>query len=77
MQPKSSTLGGDYTIHLAFKEEGSGQWRIACMPTVTNLATNAFFPNYLRSNEPAAVSCAECKKTEAYTEARRNRGGGL
>lgn len=77
MPPGLSTLGGDYTIHLAFKEEGTGQWRIACMPTVTNFATNAYFPNYLRSDEPAAVTCAECKKTEAYREARRKRGGGL
>ncbi len=69
-----ATLGGDYTIHLVYSPSGSKtDWCIACMPGVTDFRTQAYFPNYLRSEEPAAVTCLMCRSTEAYKQAKKKR----
>lgn len=66
------TLGGGPTvIHLTYKKNDSDeQWHIACMPNVTNFATSAHQPNYLRSNDTRAVTCEHCKKTTVFAEVR-------
>lgn len=50
------------------------QWRIACMPNMTELHATAYHPHYQRSDAVPAVTCPACKKTKAYEEVRR-RGG--
>ena len=60
-------LGGGYTvIHLTYLPAGSSEWRIACMSGITNFATAAHQPNYLRSNDTRAVTCLHCKKMPVF-----------
>ncbi len=68
----TTSLGGVPVIHLTYRHTaGLGeQWRIACMPEVTDFATSAHQPNYLRSNDTRAVTCAECAKTDVFARVR-------
>lgn len=68
-----TTLGGDYSIHLTYLPNGrdEGNWRIACMEHVTDFATCAHQPNYLRSNDTRAVTCPRCKATAIYKEVQK------
>lgn len=63
-----TTLGGVSIVHLAYKSNDSEpiDWRIACMPHVTNFATAAHHHNYLRSDATPAVTCAACKATAIF-----------
>jgi hypothetical protein len=66
------SLGGVTVIHLTY-DQGSGEqydWRIACMPEITDFRTAAHHPNYLRSNDTRAVTCQECKKTKVFERVR-------
>ena len=51
---------------------GGDDWRIACMPNMTEFHATVHHPNYLRTNYVGAVTCPQCKKTDAY---RRATGG--
>ena len=69
-----TTLGGNYVIHLLYKPNGldeGDEWTLACMPHVTNFRTQPHQPNYLRSNDTRAVTCPVCKKTTAFSEAKK------
>lgn len=69
-----TTLGGDYTIHLTYRPNGLDEgdvWLIACNPTISNFRSNSYQPNYLRSNDTRAVTCAECRKTRVFEEVRK------
>lgn len=69
-----ATLGGDYTIHLTYRPNGLDEgvdWRIACMPDVTDFRHQTHQPNYLRSNDTRAVTCDRCKKTRIFEEVRK------
>lgn len=46
------------------------EWRITCMPHMTEFHQTAYHPNYPRSDDPRAVTCPACKKTAAYREAK-------
>lgn len=65
-----TTLGGGPTIvHLTYNmDEGSDtpEWRIACMPHVTDFATAAHHHNYLRSNDTRATNCQACAATAVF-----------
>jgi hypothetical protein len=66
-----TTLGGDYTVHLTFLPRGldeGGVWLIACMPNITDFRTTSHHPNYLRSDDPRAVTCPACKNTTTFKE---------
>lgn len=43
--------------------------RIACAPNMTEFHSTPYHPNVQRSNDVRAVSCAHCKKTDAYKHA--------
>ncbi len=45
------------------------QYRIVCMPNMTEFHQTPYHPNYQRTNDPRAASCPACKKTAAYTKA--------
>lgn len=68
----TNTLGGGPTvIHLTYRPNGlDEQWRIACMPEVSDFATAAHQPNYQRSNDTRAVTCARCKATDVFKKVR-------
>lgn len=49
-------------------------WRIACMPNMVEFHRTKYHLAYQRSDDPRAVNCPACKKTEAYRiAAERNR----
>lgn len=69
-----ATLGGTHTIHLTYRPTGldeGAEWKIACMPEVTDFKTTAFHPNYLRSNDTRAVTCQACKATKIFSEVKK------
>lgn len=71
MSGQITTLGGNYVIHLSHKTGGLGAVeQIACMPGITNFATSAHQPNYLRSNDTRAVTCPQCKTTVVFKQVR-------
>ena len=50
---------------------GEQPWRIACMPKMVELHQTKYHPNYLRTNDPRAVTCPSCMNTDAYKHAMR------
>lgn len=56
--------GQSFTIiHFVFQENPE---RVACMPNMTEFHETMYHKNILRSNDPRAVSCPACKRTDAY-----------
>lgn len=45
------------------------QWRIACMPNMTEFHETMYHPSYHRTDHAPAASCPQCKKTREYTQA--------
>lgn len=43
--------------------------RVACMPNMTEFGTTQYHPHVLRTNDPRAASCPQCKKTDHYIRA--------
>ncbi len=70
MSDKIATLGGVTVIHLTYRPDSKADWRIACMPNVTEFATAAHHHNYLRSNDTRAVTCSACKGTDVFKRVR-------
>lgn len=67
----TSTLGGTTVIHLTYRPNGldeGTEWLIACMPDVTDFATSAHHPNYMRSNDTRAVTCHMCRATSVFKQ---------
>ena len=56
-------------IHYVFQADPE---RIACMPNMTEFHSTPHHPHYQRTNEPRAVACPSCKKTDAYKSAKEN-----
>lgn len=54
-------------IHFVFQVDPE---RIACMPKMTEFHRTDYHLNYERTNEPRAVTCPACKRTESYKQAR-------
>lgn len=54
-------------VHFVFQAEPE---RIACMPGMQEFHATPHHPNYQRTNDPRAVSCSACKKTDSYKQAR-------
>lgn len=52
-------------VHFVYGGDTTGDWRIACMPNMTEFHATEHHPNYLRTNDPRGVSCPACKKTPA------------
>lgn len=76
------TVGGGFVTLIHFMSEVSAipptedgpqtlQWRIACMPNMTEFHATPYHPNYQRSNDVRAVTCPACKKTQAFLDAQR------
>lgn len=61
--------GGNATtlVHFVYQSEPE---RIACMPNMVEFHSTAYHKNYQRSNDPRAVSCPACRRTDAYKTAR-------
>lgn len=56
-------------IHFMYRPEPLiDRWRIACMPNMTEFHETKYHPNYQRTNEPRAVTCLACHRTEAYKQ---------
>lgn len=68
MQQQLLPNGASITI-IHFTYETNGQWQIACMPNMREFHRTKFHKNYLRSNEPRAVTCPACKRSNVYVEA--------
>jgi len=45
------------------------QWRIACMPNMTEFHLTPYHPNYQRTDDARAVTCPACKKSKAFQKA--------
>jgi hypothetical protein len=63
--------GGGYVtlVHLVFptKQPPNGDdWRIACMPNMTEFYQTASHPNYQHTPDPRAVTCPQCKQTAVF-----------
>ena len=57
-------------IHLIYRAEGEECWRLACMPEVQPLhADRTRGIPWLRSEDPRAVTCANCLHTPEYQKA--------
>lgn len=39
------------------------------MPNMTEFGTTQYHPHVLRTNDPRAASCPQCKKTDHYIRA--------
>lgn len=68
-------LGTGHTVTLVHftyqhRQEGStkDEWRIACMPNMTEMHKTKYHPAYHRSNDTRAVSCPACKKTSVFEQ---------
>lgn len=50
------------------EEEGPPvpQWRIACMPNMTEFGETMYHPPHHRSDDARAVTCPACKNTHEY-----------
>ena len=73
-----TAAGGLITIvHFMFEsvlpppeQEGPpvSQWRIACMPNMTEFHQTPYHPNYQRANDVRAVTCPACRKTQVFRQ---------
>jgi len=45
------------------------EWRIACMPSMTEFHTTPYHPSYARSNDTRAVNCSACEKSVEFHNA--------
>lgn len=57
---------GDKVTHFTYEVDKI--YRIACMPGLTNFGKTIDHPVFANSNDPRAVTCPGCKKTEVYNE---------
>lgn len=79
MQPQINAHGGMVTIiHFVSEvmvpptsEEGPPvpQWRIACMPNMTEFGETMYHKSYHRTDDVRGVTCPTCKKSDAYKQA--------
>lgn len=56
-------------VHFTFAD-GAGKWWLACVPTLDLEADNKRPAPWQRTNEPRAVTCPLCKRTDTYKDAR-------
>lgn len=63
-------------IHFVYPTSDASppDWRIACMPNMVEFHSTPYHPNYQRSDDPRAVSCPACKRTEVYKKSRDRNG---
>lgn len=65
------------SIHFLFPQgdvaQGGG-WRIACMPKMVEFHRTSHHQEYLRTDDPSAVTCASCKKSPMWRKAAGERG---
>jgi len=61
-----------YLIHFAFRWTDKDVWRIACAPQATPLCSAPQRPHpWFRSDDPRAVTCPFCQKTEQFKQAKQ------
>lgn len=58
-------------IHFTYTVGLGEDWRIACMPNMTEFHQTPYHPNYQRSNDTRAVTCPACIKTSIFKESQR------
>lgn len=67
-----TAAGGVVTlVHLTYNVSavlGDTDWRIACVPNMTELHQTVHHPNCQRTNDMRAVTCPICKKSPMFTE---------
>lgn len=58
-------LGTQLTV-IHFATKIGNDTRIACMPNMKEFGETQYHPVCMHSDDPRAVSCPACKKTDAY-----------
>ena len=55
-------------IHFVYplSDASPPEYRIACMPNMTEFHQTVHHPAYQRTDQAAAVTCPACKRTELY-----------
>lgn len=61
--------GGTLTL-VHFTHLAGDEWRIACMPSMTEFHSTPHHPNYQRSDDVRAVTCPACKKSTTFVVAK-------
>jgi hypothetical protein len=60
-------------VHFLYAHAGGGStgtdWRIACMPGVTEFHQTPHHPNYQMTNDTRATTCPSCKRTAPFKRA--------
>lgn len=56
-------------VHIG-ETSSANDWRIACMPGMTEFHATAHHTNYPRSDDVRAVTCPACKKSNAYKKSK-------
>lgn len=46
------------------------EWRIACMPNMTEFHQTPYHPNYQRTDEVRAVTCPACKMSVIFKKSK-------
>lgn len=66
-------IGADGAVRtiVHFSQVAGDRERIACMPNMAELGETMYHKAYHRSNDPRAVNCPSCKKSQAFIEAQR------
>ena len=63
---------GQVTTIIHLVHNASGEWRLACMPNMTEFGSTLYHQHYPRSDDLRAVTCPQCKTTAAYKTAQAN-----
>ncbi len=56
-------------VHPTLSRSDEQQWRIACMPNMTEFHSTPYHPNYQRTDDARAVTCPACKKAPVFKTA--------
>jgi hypothetical protein len=63
------TANGSVVTLIHFTHDVDGEYRIACMPGMTEFHETQYHKSYQRANDVRAVTCPACKKTTVFTSA--------
>ena len=66
---------GNVTTLIHFVFSSGSEWRIACMPNMTEFHKTDYHPHYQRTDDPRAATCPACKRTEEFKKKMEAVGG--
>lgn len=56
-------------VHFTYlPTENGDDWRIACMPNMTEFGCTQHHPNYQRTNDVRATTCPWCKEAAIFKQ---------